>query len=92
MPIYEYRCNNCGRKTSLFRQSIAEASAAENELKCERCGSDAVRRIFSRFAVGRGATDKGEEIYQFDRLTAGLDADDPADVSRWAESIGGEPD
>ncbi len=73
MPFYEYRCETCGRKTSLFRATIGAAEAAQAELRCEKCSSPQLRRLFSRFATGRAARTEGEELYDFDRLTANLD-------------------
>ncbi len=88
MPIYEYRCNKCQRKSSIFFKSISVAEQAAGGLVCPRCGSAELNRLFSRFAVGRSATSEGEEIYQFDRMMAGLDADDPQSVAKWARKMG----
>ena len=92
MPIYEYRCEACGRKNTVFRLSVSAAEAAQAGLSCERCGSSDLRRIVSGFSLGRAAPGEGEELYQFDRMTAGLDDNDPAQLSRWAESLGAEPE
>ncbi len=89
MPIYEYRCNDCNRKSSIFFRSIAEADKGR-ELSCPRCGSPSLRRLFSRFAVVRGAASEGEEIYDFDKMVAGLDEDDPKSMARWARRMGQE--
>lgn len=91
MPIYEYHCANCGRKTSLFRPTIREAEAAEVGLKCERCGQPALRRLISRFVRGKSAPSEGEELYQFDQLTANLDDADTGELDRFAQSLGGDP-
>jgi len=88
VPIYEYRCNSCQRKSSLFFRSIGQAEQAV--LSCPRCGSPELRRLFSRFALGRGSRSEGEEIYDFDRMMSGLDTDDPQSVARWARKMGQE--
>ncbi len=91
MPIYEYRCESCQRKSSIFFRSIAAADKVNiTDLSCPRCGQQNLRRLFSRFAVGRGARTEGEEVYDFDRMMAGLDADDPQSVARWARKMGQE--
>jgi putative FmdB family regulatory protein len=90
VPIYEYRCEKCGRKTSQFFQSIAAASQTTLELKCPRCGSPDLRRLFSRFAVGRSSRSEGEEVYDFDKMMSGLDEDDPKSMARWARKMGRE--
>ncbi len=92
MPFYEYRCEQCGLKNSLFKPGIAAAEAAAAQLACSRCGSRRLRRIFSRFALGREALDQGQQLYEFDRMTAGLDENEPAQLDRWASSLGAEPD
>lgn len=50
MPIYEYRCQNCGRKFEKLRK-IADADA---ELPCPYCESEEVARVLSSFATGGG--------------------------------------
>jgi putative FmdB family regulatory protein len=58
MPIYEYRCLDCGRKFSVFWRSL---SAVDDEaVRCERCGSRRVMRLVSRVRVLRG--DSGSEL------------------------------
>jgi len=58
MPVYEYRCDNCGHSFDLIQPMDAEKTA-----ECEECGSRA-RRVFSpRVAIryegwGFNATDK----------------------------------
>lgn len=50
MPIYEYRCEHCGRKFEKLRK-IVDADA---ELACPYCESDEVGRVLSSFATGGG--------------------------------------
>ena len=50
MPIYEYRCNQCGAVFSrLFRSVRAAESAPESA--CPACGSADAQRLISRVAV-----------------------------------------
>jgi putative FmdB family regulatory protein len=91
LPIYEYRCANCGHKTSLFRLTIREAEAAEAGLKCERCGQPALRRLMSRFVKGKTGPTEGEELYEFDHLTANLDDADTHELDRFTQNLGGDP-
>ena len=55
MPIYEYRCSECGDTFEQFRRM----SDADNESECPSCQSSLVSRIFSTFASG-GASASGE--------------------------------
>jgi putative FmdB family regulatory protein len=55
MPIYEYRCGTCGRRVSLFYQSIRLAAAGAGAARCPQCGGAHLTRLVSRFNVGRPA-------------------------------------
>jgi len=50
MPIYEFRCEDCGERF----EKLCFSSADENKTRCPRCGSSRVRREFSTFACGIG--------------------------------------
>jgi len=45
MPIFEYRCKKCGHVTSFL-----EKSNSQQPHICEKCNSQATKRIFSTFA------------------------------------------
>jgi putative FmdB family regulatory protein len=47
MPMYEYRCADCGR---LYEQ-LRRMSDAEKDLRCPHCDSEDVRRLTSACAV-----------------------------------------
>jgi len=51
VPIYEYGCKKCGNTFELMR-SLSDRDKAS---KCPNCGSRAVARKLSMFAVARGA-------------------------------------
>ncbi len=48
MPLYEYRCGNCGRTFEKIRR-IADADRA---MQCPHCESEATERLLSSFATG----------------------------------------
>lgn len=48
MPIYEYRCEKCGRSFEKLRK-VADA---DREVECPYCASEEVERLFSGFATG----------------------------------------
>lgn len=48
MPIYEYVCEQCGRRSEALRK-MDEADAP---LACEGCGSERTKRAHSVFAAG----------------------------------------
>ena len=51
MPIYEYRCEECGRVFEMLRRY----SDADRDLKCPVCESEDIRRQVSSFAASFGS-------------------------------------
>lgn len=45
MPIYEYKCKNCGSKFEILVYSDQKKAI------CEKCGSDYAERLMSGFAA-----------------------------------------
>ncbi len=82
MPIYEYRCSACNRRTSVFVRSVSSPVRAT----CEHCGSARLTRVMSKFAIQRGSGGGSDD---FDDL-AGIeevDENDPRSVARWARRM-----
>ena len=50
MPIYEFRCNECGEEFEKFVISASQVS----QVKCPKCGSDKVVKKISACAIGGG--------------------------------------
>ena len=78
MPIYEYRCLACKRRTSVFVRNVSSPVSAA----CEHCGSARLERVLSRFAVHRGGIDFGNPD-----SFAGLDESDPKTMARFARQM-----
>ncbi len=85
MPIYEYRCEDCGRKVSIFFKSIAAA----HDAACPRCSSRRLVRLVSRFALAQSEEGRLERLADPSAL-AGLDENDPGSVARWMKRMGKE--
>jgi putative FmdB family regulatory protein len=83
VPIYEYRCNGCGRRVSVFQRSIQSQSVAA----CPRCGSRDLARLISRVAVVRSEEGRLEDMAS-DAALADLDERDPRSLARWARRMG----
>ena len=49
MPIFEYICNQCGKRFEYLIRNISD------EPICE-CGSHEMKKVISTFAVGEGAS------------------------------------
>ena len=47
MPIYEYKCKDCGKISEFF----AGVSQQKLDIKCEYCGSRKMSKIFSKSYV-----------------------------------------
>ena len=88
MPIYEFRCNSCRRRTSVFTRSIGAPVAAV----CEHCGSTDLSRLISRVTVRRS---EGDSFDGFDESAlADVDENDPKAMARWVRKMSremGEP-
>lgn len=83
MPIYEYRCQSCRRKVTLFLRGFNAPSAT-----CTFCGSGDLVRLVSTFAVLRSEESRLEEMS--DSAFRDLDESDPRSMARWARKVGQE--
>jgi putative FmdB family regulatory protein len=85
MPIYEYRCADCGKKSTFITLSVSSAL----EPKCKSCGSANVKKLVSRVAIFRSEESRLEDLADPSKL-AGLDENDPKSVARWMKKMGKE--
>lgn len=85
MPIYEYRCQECGRKSSFLLLSINSPF----EPACQHCGGKRLTRLVSRVAVLRSEESRLERLADPAGL-GDLDDNDPASVARWMKKFGRE--
>ncbi len=88
MPIYEFRCERCRRRSSVFTRSIGGEVAAV----CSHCGSREMSRLISRVAVLRSEDDT---LAGLDESSLGdVDENDPQSMARWVRRMSrqmGEP-
>ncbi|BCX03126.1 MAG: hypothetical protein KatS3mg053_1064 [Candidatus Roseilinea sp.] len=93
MPIYEYRCQDCGRKVSIFWRSLSAVD--EKSARCERCGSHRLVRLASHVRVVRGAgsgdtgASNGGDDALLDEM-ASLDENDPRALGRFMRKMAQE--
>jgi putative FmdB family regulatory protein len=85
VPIYEYRCEDCRRRVSVFQRSMV----APVSVTCDRCGSIRLTRLVSRFGVVRSA-DSTLDSYDESKMLADVDENDPRSVARWARRMSAE--
>ncbi len=57
MPIYEFRCTNCGN----VQEFILTSSSDELKLQCKECQGEELERVLSRvsYTMGSSSGDKG---------------------------------
>jgi len=49
LPIYEYRCQSCGRKSSKLHRSFSQQA----QVSCDHCNSPDLDRLISRVTLFR---------------------------------------
>ena len=77
MPIYEYHCNQCHKKVSVFLRSPSSSA------KCPSRGGEDLNRLFSTFSVRGTYRDIYNSILSDDQLTSGLMRNDPRALAEW---------
>ena len=85
MPIYEYRCADCRKKTTVVTLSVSAAV----EPVCSRCGGRNMAKLVSRIAIRRSEENRLESLADPSSLT-GLDENNPISVARWMKTMGKE--
>ena len=85
MPIYEYRCQDCRKKSTFLTLSVK----AEIVPKCQHCGSGNLEKLVSRVAIFRSEESRLENLADPSKL-GGLDENDPKSVARWMKKMGKE--
>lgn len=85
MPIYEYRCQDCGKRPSIFFKSL---TAVEASPACPQCGGRHLTRLISRTAQVLSEDSRLERLSEGD--LSGVDENDPRSMARWAKKMGQE--
>ena len=86
MPIYEYRCADCGKRPSIF---FASLSSVESSPACPNCGGHNLTRLISRTAQVLSEDSRLERLSDSADLS-GVDENDPKSMARWAKKMGQE--
>jgi putative FmdB family regulatory protein len=58
MPIYEYRCDECGKRSTSLLPSFSSPDPV-----CPHCGKPALRRLVSTFATVRSGDGGGDDDF-----------------------------
>jgi putative FmdB family regulatory protein len=83
MPIYEYRCQECGKVSSFLILSLSEPFTPV----CEKCGSRSLERILSRVHVRLSEETRMERLAD-PAAWGGLDEKDPKSMARMLNKMG----
>lgn len=83
MPIYEFRCRACRRKTT----SLVLSRERVSEVRCQHCGSADLEKLWSRFASPKSEEARLDAMAD-DGALAGVDENDPASVARFMKKMG----
>src|SRR5271170_3551366 len=85
MPIYEYECEKCRKRTSFLTTRVSEKVDA----KCKHCGSAKMHRLMSRFAMPRSEESRLDQLSDPSKFSD-LDEKDPKSVARMMRNMGKE--
>ncbi|MBI3978502.1 MAG: zinc ribbon domain-containing protein [Chloroflexi bacterium] len=85
MPIYEYRCNACKKRTTVFLRSFSSPLSAV----CEHCGGTDLARLVSKVNFVRSEESRLESLADSDML-GDVDESNPRSIARWAKKLGRE--
>ena len=85
MPIYEYRCRDCRRRT----QVLTLRSSEKVDAVCDHCGGTKLDRLISRFALGRSEESRLDSLADPSSLSD-VDESDPRSMARWMRKMGRE--
>lgn len=85
MPIYEYRCEDCGRRTTVLHRSVSNIK----QPTCPRCEGTNLKRLISNVSYVRSEEARLESLA--DPSTWGdLDEDDPKSLARFMKKMSNE--
>jgi putative FmdB family regulatory protein len=85
MPIYEYRCEECGKISEFLLIKTNETFTPQ----CKRCKSKKMSRILSKVKVIRSEESRMESLADPSKW-GGLDEKDPKSMARWMKRMGKE--
>ena len=82
MPLYEYRCEECRRRSTVLVRSVTGAP----EPSCQHCGSGHLTRLISKFSFRRSW---GESLDWVPDSGYPNDADqeDPGQMAQWMRQM-----
>ncbi len=88
MPVYDYRCNACGRKAALFYKSYKDYDAANaaHSHTCPHCGSHDLTRLISRVAIQKPSHNYAN--MSSDEMLSVMEGGDTRELGRMMHQLG----
>ena len=85
MPIYEFLCRDCRKRSSILVLNLRNLAPAS----CRHCGSSNVERLLSRFAAPKSEEARLQSLADSSNFGS-LDENDPKSVARLMKQMGEE--
>lgn len=85
MPIYEYRCHECGKRSSLLILNARNPATPS----CRYCQSTKLERLMSKFAAPKSEDARLEAMTDPSKL-GDVDENDPQSMARFMKKMGRE--
>jgi len=85
MPIYEFRCDNCGKISEFLLIKTDEVFIPQ----CKRCKSKKMSRVLSRVRVIRSDESRMESLADPSKW-GDIDERDPKSMAKWMKRMGKE--
>lgn len=91
MPVYEYRCGSCGRRSTRLFKTLAAVAVPD----CPHCGQRALERLISRPTLLRGNTGGTDDQFGSSEdgmaeLMPDLESGDPRTLARMTRQMSEE--
>lgn len=85
MPIYEYRCEDCGR----ISEFLLIRKDEDFEPRCKRCKGRKMSRVLSRVRIIRSEESRMESLADPSKW-GDMDEKDPRSMAKWMKRMGKE--
>lgn len=85
MPIYEYRCQDCGTRNSY----IILSQSKQASLVCKQCRGSRLERLMSRFSAPKSEEARMEALADPSNF-GDVDENDPQSMARFMKKMGRE--
>lgn len=86
MPVYEYRCNDCGKQFGIYQTYEEYGNVA---VECPHCGSEDLERVIRAVRVSRSEESRLEDLSDPSEW-GDIDENDPKSLARMMRKMGDE--